>query len=296
MENIEKQFINLGQVTLHVVTAGDKDGEPVVLLHGFPEFWYGWRKQIPFLVEKGYRVIVPDQRGYNLSDKPTGRANYTLDILAQDAAKLIEALGYDKVNLVGHDWGGVISWVIAAQYRDKLKKLVVLNAPSASVVTQEFLNGNLEHMLRMSYQGFFNLPIIPEVLISLNDYKTFGKGLQANATQGAFSDEDIEQYRRAWAQPNAMTSMLNYYRANSNLSGFTKLSKKQHITTPTLMLWGEKDSALVKEMAQPSMDLVEDGELVFFPHATHFIQHDAPDSVNEEIYNFISKPIAEPVV
>lgn len=295
MEHIEKQFIDVGQVNLHVVTAGPEDGEPILLLHGFPEFWYGWSKQIPYLAEQGYRVIVPDQRGYNLSDKPDGRGNYTLDLLAQDVAGLIDALGYEQVNLVGHDWGGVISWVVAMQYPDKLKRLVVLNAPHPSAMIGQFMNGNILQMFKSTYIGFFQLPFIPETLISLDDYQKFGEFLQGNATYGAFTDEDLEDYRRAWSQPKAMTSMLNYYRGMALPSQSRIIQNKDVIDVPTLMLWGEKDVALGKELAQPSMDLVQDGELVFFPNATHWIQHDAPDSVNEEIHGFISQAIAESV-
>lgn len=296
MDNLEKQFIKVGNIELHVVTAGDKNGTPIMLLHGFPEFWYGWRKQIEFLASNGYYVIVPDQRGYNLSDKPSGKSNYTLDILAKDVATLIDVMGYETINLVGHDWGGVISWVVAQQYPEKLDKLVVLNAPVPHVMIGQLMQGNFGQMVKSLYMGFFQLPFIPETLMSLNGYADFAKGLQGNATEGAFTDEDMQHYQRAWSQPNAMTSMLNYYRAMTSPSQMGNARPKSKITIPTLMLWGEKDVALGKELARPSIEQCIDGELVFFPNATHWIQHDEPDSVNEEIHKFISQTVSIPTV
>jgi epoxide hydrolase 4 len=154
---IEKQFVRVGDINLHIVTAGDKDGEPVMLLHGFPEFWYGWRYQIPYLAEKGYCVIVPDQRGYNLSNKPDGISNYTIDILADDIRQLINTLGYDKVNLVGHDWGAAVAWWVATLYPEVIKKLVILNVPYPSVIT-DYLRGNIKQVFKSWYIGFFRYP------------------------------------------------------------------------------------------------------------------------------------------
>ncbi|MGB7341662.1 MAG: alpha/beta hydrolase [Phototrophicaceae bacterium] len=296
MDNLKKQFIRVGDIELHVVTAGDENGTPILLLHGFPEFWYGWRKQIEFLAANGYYVIVPDQRGYNLSDKPRGKSQYTLNILAQDVANLIDAMGYEKINLVGHDWGGVISWVVAETYPEKLERLVVLNAPVPNVMIGQLMQGNFNQMVKSLYMGFFQLPLIPETLMSLNGYDDFAKGLQANATEGAFTDEDMKAYQRAWSQPNAMTSMLNYYRAMTSPSQAGNARKKAKITVPTLMLWGEKDVALGKELARPSIEQCVDGELVFFPNATHWIQHDEPDSVNEEIHKFIAQEVGTPTI
>lgn len=293
LDNLEKQFISVGDIKVHVVIAGNPDGEPIFLLHGFPEFWYGWRHQIPYLVEQGYRVIVPDQRGYNLSDKPKGVNNYTIDILAQDVVNLASALGYEKINLVGHDWGALVAWWVATLFPDKLKKLAILNVPYPTVLIEQWAQGNLLQMFKSWYIGFFQLNFIPETLLSLGDYSVFEQSIRKSALPTTFSDEDIEAYRRAWSQPNAVTSMINWYRAIARSGMENDLQKKRQITTPTLMLWGEKDKFLGKELAQPSIELCLDGELIFYPNATHWLQHDAAESVNQELHRFISQPTVE---
>lgn len=295
MDNLEKQFIRVGDIQLHVVMAGPEDGEPIILLHGFPEFWYGWKNQIPFLAEQGYRVIVPDQRGYNLSDKPDAARHYTLDTLAQDVVNLATALNYDKINLVGHDWGGVVAWWVATLFPDKLKKLIILNVPYPTVIAHQLMKGNIIQLLKSWYIGFFQIPFIPETLVSLSDYEIMANAIQQSATPGSFSTEDMNLYRRAWSQPGAMTSMMNWYRALARNAIENDSHIEQHIVTPTLILWGEKDRFLGKEMAQPSVELCDKGELIFYPDATHWLQHDKADSANEEIHRFLQQPVTEPV-
>lgn len=291
-ETLEKNFIYVGKVQLHVVTAGPEDGEPVFLLHGFPEFWYGWRKQIAFLAEQGYRVIVPDQRGYNLSDKPKHTGDYTLDTLAEDVTNLADHFGYDTFHLVGHDWGALVAWWVATIMPERLRKLVILNVPYPTVVFDEVRKGNFTQALRSWYIGFFQVPFVPETLISLGDYEPFAQGIKQSANTGSFTDEDMDEYRRAWAQPGAMTAMLNWYRALSISTTNGSLERRaRRIPVQTLMLWGEQDFALGRELALPSIQMCEDGELVYYPNATHWIQHDEADDVNEEILTFLQAPI-----
>ena len=289
---LEKRFIEVNGVQLHVVLAGDENGEPILLLHGFPEFWYGWRRQIPYLVEQGYRVVVPDQRGYNLSDKPKDVGAYHIDQLANDAVTLMANLGYETFNLVGHDWGAAVSWWVASKHADKLRKLVILNVPHPSIMAME-LTQNLKQLAKSWYMFFFQIPVLPENLIGMNDFKQFAEGMQGNAKKGSFTDADMEAYKRAWGQPNAMKSMINWYRAStrSSSSSSSSSSKKLRISTPTLILWGENDVALTKELAEKSLDICTDGELIFYPNATHWLQHDEADSVNEQIHEFISRVV-----
>src|SRR5687767_13403832 len=167
---LEHSIIETNGVRLHVVQAGPKSGTPVILLHGFPEFWYGWRKQIPALTEAGCRVIVPDQRGYNLSDKPKGIKNYHIDELTNDILILIDALDYEKVNLVGHNWGGIVAWVLAYKHPEKLHRLGILNAPHPAVM-RRFLLRDLEQMRRSLYAFFFQLPWLPEALMRAGDWR-----------------------------------------------------------------------------------------------------------------------------
>lgn len=296
MDNIEKQFVRVGDVQLHVVTAGPADGEPILMLHGFPEFWYGWHNQIPYLAEQGYRVIAPDQRGYNLSDKPEGVDAYMLDELAADVIGLVDALGYEQVNLVGHDWGAAVSWWVATKYPERLKKLVILNVPYPTVMVEAFRSGNIAQLFKSWYIGFFQIPGLPEAVLSFNDFQGLIQGMNNIGHPTSFSEEDLDQYRVAWGQPGALTGMLNWYRAMArSAAGSSGSGRKPRITVPTLMLWGEQDSALGKELAQPSIELCDEGELVFFPKATHWIQHDEADDVNRMIHDFISAPEATSV-
>src|SRR5512147_1596019 len=158
---LEHSTIKTNGIQHHVVQAGPKSGIPVVLLHGFPEFWYGWRKQITALAAAGCRVIVPDQRGYNLSDKPKGVKAYGVFTLVDDIIGLIDALGYEKVNLVGHDWGAGVAWILAILHPERLHRLSIMNVPHPAVM-RRFLMRDLEQIRRSWYIFLFQLPWIPE--------------------------------------------------------------------------------------------------------------------------------------
>jgi len=293
----EMHYIRANGVLLHTVIAGPADGEPIMLLHGFPEYWYGWRAQIDVLAAAGYRVIVPDQRGYNLSDKPKEVSDYRISILATDVVSLAEALGYTQINLVGHDWGAAVAWWVATMYPERLKKLVILNVPYPSLMRDELLSGNWQQIMKSWYIGFFQIPFLSEGVLSFNNYEGLADTLRRTSNPGSFTEADIERYKRAWAMPGAMTAMLNWYRAmvQQNLpriGGGSPSSSGERpparIRVPTLMLWGEKDVALSKELAQPSIDMCDDGRLIFFPNATHWVQHDEAEAVNRHILEFVS--------
>ena len=190
--DLEYSFIETNGIRLHVVQAGPKSGIPVVLLHGFPEFWYGWRKQIPALVEAGCRVIVPDQRGYNLSDKPKDKKDYGVFTLMDDVLGLIHALNYEKVNLVGHDWGAVIAWIFAVTHPEKLHKLTIMNVPHPAVM-RRFLRRDLDQIRRSWYAGFFQIPWLPEKILSTNNFREMVRGLRGSAKKGSFTDSDLEK-------------------------------------------------------------------------------------------------------
>lgn len=289
--DITSQYITANNIKLHVVTAGDEKGEPVILLHGFPEFWYGWRNQISFLVEHGYRVIVPDQRGYNLSEKPKSLDDYRIRTLAADINALIDHFGYEKVNLIGHDWGGGVAWFVATIYPQQLKKLVILNTPYPSIMLREFHQRNFAQLKKSWYMFFFQIPWLPEALMSIGGYDGLAQAMYKSGKSDTFSDDDMEKYKEAWLKPGAMTAMLNWYRAaaqrRSSRSMGSGNRELPRITVPTLMLWGEKDIALEKSLAEESIKLCENGKIVFFPDATHWVQHDESDAVNQHIHAFL---------
>jgi len=285
MQN-ESTHIETNGIKLHVVMAGPKDGRPVFLLHGFPEFWYGWRKQIPVLAEAGYRVIMPDQRGYNLSDKPKGVKAYSLDKLADDILGLMDALGYEKVNLIGHDWGAAVAWALAIWYPERLQKLGILNVPHPAVALNFLRRGDPEQLRRSWYVFAFQIPWLPEVLIRAKNWLRLERALHNSSKPHTFTDEDIAEYKKAWSQPGAMTAMLNWYRAGRYIS---KLFKETRVRVPTMLIWGMGDTALSHRMARPNMDYCDDGKLVFFEDATHWVQHEEAEAVNGLLIEFMSK-------
>ncbi len=281
---LEHTRITTNGIHLHVVQAGPKSGVPVLLLHGFPEFWYGWKNQIPALAEAGCRVIVPDQRGYNLSDKPKGVKNYRLEELVKDTLGLMDALEYEKVNLVGHDWGAVVAWTLAILHPQRLQRLGILNVPHPAVM-RRFLTRDLEQIRRSWYIFFFQLPWLPERFLAAEDWRGAAGALRGSGKIHTFSREDIAKYKEAWSQPGAMTAMLNWYRAL--FRHMPQLPREPRVRVPTLMMWGMKDAALSHRMARPSMDYVDEGSLILFPEATHWVQHDEAEAVNHYLLDFI---------
>jgi pimeloyl-ACP methyl ester carboxylesterase len=284
---VQSQLLTTNGIKLNVLTDGPADGPSVVLLHGFPEFWYGWRRQIPALVNAGFHVIVPDQRGYNLSDKPKGVAAYDVDILVRDVIGLFDHFGIQKAKLIGHDWGAVVSWALALQFPERLEKLAILNVPHPDVMTQ-FILSNWNQRKKSWYVFFFQLPFA-EWILRRDNFGNLQRALVGR--RGSFTPEDIIEYKKAWSPPGALTGMLNWYRAivRKSTRGPWNPNKIQvrPVKVPTLMLWGKHDVALSHRMAQPSIEACERGELVMFDKATHWVQHDAADEVNQKLITFL---------
>jgi len=271
-----------GDIRLHAVAAGPKDCSVVVLLHGFPEFWYGWRKQIEPLAAAGFRVIVPDQRGYNLSRKPSGVAAYSLTELVSDVIAIANQLGQEKIFLAGHDWGAAVAWSTALLHPQRIAKLVVLNVPHPSVM-RKFLSTRPRQLLRSWYMFFFQLPWLPEAFFSAFNFRVGARALLRSSRPGTFSDEDLAQYRAAWSQAGAITSMINWYRALFRTR--VKFQDKT-VRVPTRILWGEHDNFLLAEMAHESLRYCTSAELFTFANATHWLQHEEPARVSELLIDF----------
>ena len=250
----EKRFVRAGDIQLHTVFAGAEDGQPLVFLHGFPEFWYGWRNQIGYFADAGYRVIVPDQRGYNLSDKPLDVSAYYINTLAEDVKNLVEALGHERVYLVGHDWGAAVAWWVATLFPEIVEKLIILNVPYPTVMNKQVKKGNWEQIMKSWYVGFFQIPALPEFAMSMNNFALFERMLRSTSNPGSFTDEDIAEYKIAWQQRGALSAMVNWYRAMVRplLRGernpqADRIRQNLPLTMPVLMLWGENDVALTQQ-------------------------------------------------
>jgi pimeloyl-ACP methyl ester carboxylesterase len=281
---MERQLVETNSIRLSVVQAGPEDGPLIILLHGFPEFSYSWRKLMPLLVSAGYRVWAPDQRGYNLSDKPDGIDPYRIDELATDVVGLIDAANQKQAILIGHDWGAGVAWWVAGKYPERISKMVVMNVPHGKVM-RKFIRGSFGQMLKSWYIMFFQIPWLPERLACMGNWRMLVKLLKRTSHPGTFSDEDFDQYRKAWSQPGAFRSMLNWYRAFIQRPPAPSVNSR--ISVPTMLIWGKLDSVLSSEMAQPSIDLCDTGRLVFIEDATHWVHHEKLERVNDLINDFL---------
>lgn len=273
-------------ITLHAMAAGPENGPLVILLHGFPEFWYGWRYQIEMLANAGFRVLAPDQRGYNLSDKPKRIRDYNLDQLAADVVGLIEAAGRDKAFLVGHDWGGASAWWAAIKYPARIQRLAILNAPHPKVMRQNIFHNRVQRK-KSWYFFLFQIPFLPERRMRKNNWRLGARALQGTSRKGTFSEADLALYREAWSQPGAATGMLNWYRAA--LRTRPARLRSSRVTMPALIIWGEQDKFLRREMAKQSTDLCDQGHLVLIEEATHWVQHEEPERVNKLLLTFFKQ-------
>jgi len=282
---LEHLTFHNGAIRLHAVASGPPDGPLAILLHGFPEFWYSWHQQIEPLASAGFRVIVPDQRGYNLSSKPRGAANYALSHLTSDVLVIAGQLNAEKFFLAGHDWGAAVAWSVALLHPQRVAKLAILNVPHPSVM-RRYLASNRRQLRRSWYMFFFQLPFLPEAAFTAFNYRLGVRSLVRSSREGTFSPDDLAQYRSAWSQPHALTSMINWYRA-----AFRFRTQFPHSTVhvPTRILWGERDAFLLADMAHDSLRYCDSAELYTFRNASHWLQHEEPARVSELLIDFFRK-------
>jgi pimeloyl-ACP methyl ester carboxylesterase len=272
MQEISYRFIKANDLTLQVAEAGPRDGSPVILLHGFPDASFGWEKQIKALAGAGFYVIAPDQRGYNLSDKPKGKENYRMSCLKADVLGLADALHIPQFNLAGHDFGGLVSWNLVDGHPERIKRLAILNVPHPKIMN-EFLKTNRQQRTKSWYAFFFRLPTLPEIIVRMNNWK-----MLSSAMAKGLSEAELNRYRAAWSQPGAISAMINWYRCLFQQSPQDAPSKR--IRVPTLMVWGKLDPHIMWQMAPGSIDLCENGRLEYLEDATHWVHKDRPEIVN----------------
>ncbi|MBD2311798.1 alpha/beta hydrolase [Desertifilum sp. FACHB-1129] len=274
-------FLKTNGVRLHYVSAGQ--GPLLLLLHGFPEFWYSWRHQLSEFAND-YRVVALDLRGYNLSEKPQDLSAYRISELVNDIAGAIAALGETRCCLAAHDWGGVIAWHFAYLYPHLLDRLIIMNCPHPA----KFQDGMRlpQQWLKSSYMLFFQLPFAPEWLLQSLDYQLIASAFKALAVnQQAFSPQDLEAYKDAVGQRGALTAMLNYYR---NLPSALSSTKSWDVlSVPTLMIWGENDPALGKELAEGTENYVSHLQLQYIANCGHWVQQEYPHQVNQFMRYFL---------
>ena len=274
---------------LHYVEAGS--GPLVILLHGFPEFWYSWRHQIGPLAEAGYHVVAPDMRGYGLSDRPQSWRSYDAGLIADDIAGLIKSFGEEQAYVVGHDWGAAIAYTVAMSHPEVVRRLAILNVPHTARMLEGFRT--FKQLRKSWYMFFFQIPRLPEHLIAREDF-SFAKRSLRSDSKDAFTDEDLERYVEAWSQPGALTGMINYYRAALRRSPRKALARMRPITASTLVIWGMRDRHLGSELAVPAPEWVPHVRFEPIPDATHWVQHDAPQRVTELLLEFFGEEQADP--
>ncbi|MXX81300.1 MAG: alpha/beta hydrolase [Chloroflexi bacterium] len=309
-----------GGVNLHYAEArpdGDLEHAPLaILLHGFPEFWWSWRLQLPALAAAGYRAIAPDLRGYNLSDAPSRVEDYELDLLTEDVQRLIAHMGRERAVIVGHDWGGAVAWRFAMDYPSWVERLVVMNAPHPERMAEAFGGRpNIRQIGRSWYMFVFQIPWLPERWLAINDYERIGLIFRDTAAHPeAFPPEVLQEYRRAAAR-RGLTGPIHFYRAavragaqesrsrlGSRLNGLGETFEHifggpgaepvsyPQIEAPTLLLWGERDTALGRELTNDMESLFTGPfELTYLPDSGHWVQQEAAEDVNRLMLEFLER-------
>jgi len=304
---LEHRTVATNGINLHC--AVDGDGPLVVLLHGFPESWYSWRHQIAALAPR-FRAVAPDLRGYNLSDKPPGVAAYALPELVADVRGLVEAFGEREAVIVGHDWGGAVAWTFAMEHPEATRRLVVMNCPHPAIFAQH-LGTNRRQLVRSWYMFFFQIPWLPEALLGLGHARLIADAIRRTAVrQDSLTEEDLLRLRAAACQPGALRAGINYYRAafrspearalwprwlrrflygERSIEGLReRLEDWPRITAPTLLVWGEQDVALGRELSVGMEPLIAGPfEVKYIPLSGHWVQQEQPQVVNGYLLDFL---------
>jgi pimeloyl-ACP methyl ester carboxylesterase len=278
-------YAQIGGVKLHYAAAGDGE-RLVILLHGFPEFWYSWRHQLVALSDD-YTVIAPDMRGYNLSDKPTKIADYDINKLVDDITGLINHFGRENAAVVGHDWGASVAWALAQNHPEYVWKLAALQVPPISVWRK---NQSFKQFLASWYMFFLQIPKLPEWLMTRSNFVMLENALKnTTAEKDVFKPEDIERYKESWSEPFALTAMINYYRANVFSRLFSKSESQEKIRVPTLFIYGEKDHAILPETVKGVGEAVAAPfEYFHIPDAGHWVQQEAAETVTQILREFLA--------
>lgn len=275
-------------LTFHAVTAGPKEGKLILLLHGFPECWYTWRKQIPYFASQGFRVVAPDLRGYGMNDKPKSIEDYHITNLVEDIRQLILQQKKQSAIIVAHDWGGAAAWNFAMWHPQMTERLVILNAPHPVLFSRELRDRTSEQHKMSWYMRFFQKPRWPEKVLTADFTRTANWFFNDKFGHATYNEEDLALYAASYAVPDAMSALLNWYRASFQLRG-KAIPENKVINAPTLVIWGVNDQALSIKLLDGLEEWVPSIEIRRISEAGHFVQNDASDKVNEEISVFLAR-------
>lgn len=288
--NVHHDYAQVGEIRLHYADSGHSNDDLVILLHGFPEFWYSWRHQLPVLGQR-YHVVAPDMRGYNLSDKPARVEDYRIEFLVDDVLALIKYFGKSQAAIVAHDWGAGVAWAVAQRHPEAVTKLAALQVPLPAAWRA---NMTLRQLLASWYMFFFQLPRLPEWWASANDFARIDELYRTTVRKDAFNDEDIEAYKKALRQPRALTSAINYYRANVFRSllrggGETPEEADRRVRVPTLFIYGEHDLAVLPSTVRNLGRFIDAPyRELRIPDSGHWVQNEAIAEVNSALLEFLS--------
>lgn len=286
LNDIDFKYIKTNGIELHVAISRPEDGDLVILLHGFPEFWFSWRKQIGALAAEGYRVVVPDQRGYNKSWKPRGRRAFEINQLQKDVIGLIGHFGREAAAIIGHDWGGAVAWHLAGTHPHMVRCMVIINMPHPSIFPKVMLKRPLQ-WLRSSYILFYQLPKVPEKILSSSNFRMMEKALQYTSRRGTFTQDELTAYKSSWGEPKALESMLNWYRAVP--ASWKEIVKNMRINVPSKIIWGTGDQFLSKQLAEESLKFIDSESIIWVEDATHWVHQEQPEFVNARLIQFLDQ-------
>jgi pimeloyl-ACP methyl ester carboxylesterase len=256
-----------------------------VLLHGFPEFWWSWRRQIPALAAAGYRVVAPDLRGYHRSSKPKGVGAYRIDRLAEDLRALLDDLGPAPHPVVAHDWGAAVAWWSALLFPERIARLAILNTPHPAVFRRALATSAAQRR-RVGYMLYFQLPWLPERKLSGQGGRALRSMFRRTSRPGTFTDDELARYAAASAVPGSLTAMLNWYRAAARR--LPPRPPSLVVEPQVCIVWGTQDVALGEEMVEPSARLCREAEVFRLPEAGHWVHHEEPERVNRLLLDFLA--------
>jgi epoxide hydrolase 4 len=292
--DVTHHYAELPESTIHYVGRGE--GNPILFLHGFPQFWFLWRRQLADLGED-HAVYAADMRGYNLSSAPPDPEAYRMRHLLSDILGLVEDLGVTPITLVGHDWGGIVSWAFALKHPELLERLVIIDAPPPFTWNRD-LRDSPRQREAVNYMIELSKPSPgPEQMLAANDFSMMDQVMQRIGGSGAqLSNEERTLYQEAWSQPGALTGGLNYYRAarmgeqvaagGAPEEYETKITS-QTVEVPTMVIWGEKDSVLLPTLTRGLSEWVPRLRVEIVPGAGHWVPYERPDEVNSLIREFV---------
>jgi pimeloyl-ACP methyl ester carboxylesterase len=278
--DFESSFVDVGEVTLHVVSVGPPDGPPVLLLHGYPEFWYAWRGPAAELARAGFRVVMPDQRGYHLSDKPSGSGSYTYQKLAADMIGLLDAQGHAEVALGAQDQGGRVAWRLVMESPERFSRFAVIDIGHP----KGYADFQSDEETVSWYRTFLQIPWLPGFTARLGNWWLLASNLRATSVEGAFPDEELDFYRFAWDHDGAIHSMGEWYRAPHEL-----ITGNQQVVVPTLFILAENDAFIPSDASRAGMKFLDNGELLELGSGTHWVAGEEPERIGQILIDFFTQ-------